>query len=121
MQLPVLSLCLATLLLLIPAAKESQQPEPSRGLVFQELNGEETGLKAIMEDWRATEFKRQGGNFGSHGWWPWGVAAFDYDNDGHVDLLIQQHGSAGSLIARNQFKKAGKLQFSNANPDLGLP
>jgi hypothetical protein len=95
--------------------------ETDRGIVFQELSGEQTGLSAILETWKAAERKRQGGALGSHAWWPWGVVAFDYDRDGALDLLLQQHGSAGSLIARSRLRDTGKLNFVNANPDLGLP
>jgi hypothetical protein len=95
--------------------------KPDHGIVFKELTGEETGLKAIMEQWKADELQRQGGQFGSHGWWPWGLAAFDYDNDGDLDLLVQQHGEPKSIIIRNELKEKGTLTFVNANPELGLP
>jgi hypothetical protein len=91
------------------------------GIVFKELSGEETGLKAIMEKWKADERERQGGQFGSHGWWPWGLVAFDYDNDGAMDLLVLQHGESKSIIIRNELKDKGTLTFINANPQLGLP
>src|SRR5712692_4749290 len=33
---------------------------PDNGIVFKELTGEETGLKGIMEKWKADELQRQG-------------------------------------------------------------
>lgn len=110
--LPVLVL-LATLLAANACGAEA--------VTFKVLNGEETGLKAIMEKWKADELQRQGGKFGDHGWWPWGLLAFDYDNDGAVDLLAQQHGAPLSIVIRSQLKEKGTLTFVNANPNLGLP
>lgn len=94
--------------------------ENSAKLAFQVLSGEETGLKAIMEKWKADELVRQGGKFGSHGWWPWGLATFDYDNDGCLDLLVQQHGAPCSIILRGLFKEKGKLSFINVTDELGV-
>jgi hypothetical protein len=96
-------------------------PVEDEGVVFRELSGEETGLKAIMENWKADELQRQGGEFGDHGWWPWGLVAFDYNNHGALDLLVQHHGQPRSRILRNQLKETGTLTFVNANPELGLP
>ncbi|MCW8131692.1 MAG: CRTAC1 family protein [Planctomycetota bacterium] len=93
----------------------------AEGVAFKTLSGEETGLKAIMEKWKADELARQGGKFGDHGWWPWGLLAFDYDRDGAVDLLAQQHGAPQSIVIRSQFKEKGTLTFVNMNPALGLP
>lgn len=95
-------------------------PEP-HGIAFKVLAGDETGLKALIGKWKADELARQGGKFGSHGWWPWGLLAFDYDNDGDMDLLAQHHGAPQSLILRNEFVEKGTLTFVAANPELGLP
>ena len=90
-------------------------------VVLQALPGGGTGLKAIMEKWKADELQRQGGKFPSHGWWPWGLVAFDYDNDGDIDLVAQQHGAPQTIVIKNQLRETGKLTFLNANAELGLP
>jgi hypothetical protein len=90
-------------------------------VVLQVLPGEETGLKVVMEAWKAEELQRQGGKFGDHGWWLWGLVVMDYDRDGDLDLVIQQHGAPQSIVVRNQLKETGKLTFTNANAELGLP
>jgi len=89
-------------------------------VVLKPLPPDQTGLRAIMEEWKADELKRQGGKWGGHGWWPWGLAAFDYDNDGDWDLLAQQHGQPRTMIIRNLLRETGKLSFLNARAELGL-
>src|SRR5260221_8856387 len=69
------------------------------------------GLKDIIEKWKSNELERQGGKFDDHGWWLWGLLGFDYDNDGDIDLLAQQHGHPLSILIRNQLKETGKLTF----------
>ncbi|MCZ7644290.1 MAG: VCBS repeat-containing protein [Planctomycetota bacterium] len=59
-----------------------------------------TGLKAIVQKWHDDELARQGGKFGSHGWWPWGLSAIDYDNDGAPDLIPSHHGAPGDWCSR---------------------
>ena len=56
-------------------------------------------LRAAQE-----EMRRQGGSFKSGGWWSWGLSAFDYDNDGSLDLLITQHAPGGGQILKGQWK-----------------
>jgi len=101
-------------------AQPISAPEP-HGIAFKVLAGEETALKALIGKWKTDELARQGGKFGSHGWWPWGLLAFDYDNDGDMDLLAQHHAAPQSLILRNEFMEKGTLTFVAANPELGLP
>ncbi|MBY0522205.1 MAG: VCBS repeat-containing protein [Gemmataceae bacterium] len=95
-------------------ARERTAPK----LAFKALPGEETGLKAIMEQWKADEIKRQGKDKLS--WWPWGLVAFDYDNDGCLDLILQQHATPGCLVLRGQVKDKGKVGFVNVTEELGL-
>jgi hypothetical protein len=88
-------------------------------VTFKLLDGEETGLTAILADWKASELKRQG-KFGEHGWWLWGLVPFDYDNDGCLDLLVLHHGNPGSMLLRNLFKDKGKVTFVNVTGELGV-
>ena len=91
-----------------------------QGVTLTKVPDDQTGLKAIVEKWKADELLRQGGAFKEHGWWPWGVVALDYDNDGDVDLLAVQHGEPKTIVLRNELKEKGKLSFVNANAELDL-
>ena len=108
-----------------PAA-EQQAPKPPAAapndpIVFKVLTGEQTGLKAIMETWRADELKRQGGKFkDSHEWWPYKINVFDFDNDGALDLLVAHHGPPGCKILRNTIKETGKVAFADITRQLGV-
>ncbi|MBI3829857.1 MAG: VCBS repeat-containing protein [Planctomycetes bacterium] len=112
---------LVSVMLLASDLQGADAPPAGGGIAFKVLSGEDTGLKAIMEKWKADELARQGGKFGDHGWWPWGLLALDYNNDGALDLLAQQHGAPQSIVLKNELKEKGKLTFVNANAELGLP
>jgi hypothetical protein len=88
---------------------------------FEELSAEQTGIRDVFQAWYDEEMKRQGGpGKQSHGWWPWGLRAFDFDRDGDLDLLASHHGVPHSIVLRSQWKEAGKLQFENATASLGV-
>jgi len=85
---------------------------------FRTLTSEETGIRPIMEKWHDAELARQGGKFGSHGWWLWGLNAFDFDGDGDLDLMPTHHGAPGGLILKSLLKETGKLTFVEATPEV---
>lgn len=89
-------------------------------LSFEPVDDEVTQLSAIMKSWNNEELNRQGGKFKSHGWWPWGLRAFDFDRDGDLDLIASHHGLPGSAIFKSHFRETGKLRFSNVTAELGL-
>jgi hypothetical protein len=93
---------------------------PGARVTYQVLDDEETGLAAILRDWKAGEQRRHGGKLGEFGWWLWGLVAFDYDQDGCLDLLAQGHGQAGGVILRGLFKDKGKVAFTNVTQQLGI-
>jgi hypothetical protein len=99
----------------------SAHAESKSSLVFKKLGGDETNLTAIMEKWAAEELERQGGKYKSHGWWPWGLTAFDYDNDGDIDLLPTHHGTPGGILLASEFKETGKHTYVDVTETLGLP
>jgi len=94
-------------------------PAPA-GVAFQAVSADETGIAAAMAKWKADELKRQGGTFGSHGWWPWGLTAFDIDNDGDLDLMPTHHGTPRGMILRNLLAESGKLTFVDATRQFGV-
>lgn len=90
------------------------------GVTFRTVKAEETGIKAIVEKWRADELASHGGKKPSHWWWPWGLTAFDYDRDGDIDLLPTHHGGAHGILLRNLLAETGKLTFVEATKEVGL-
>ncbi|TLU61809.1 CRTAC1 family protein [Thalassotalea litorea] len=93
----------------------------SGNLRFELADDSENQTKAIITQWHDNEKKRQGGKFQSHGWWPWGVNGFDYDNDGDIDLYLSHHGKPGGKILVNQLQESNKLTFidlKQINPSL---
>ncbi len=104
---------IVSLLLFLPATRGLCE-----NLTLNRLGDEETGLRAIMETWRAEELERQGGKFGSHGWWPWGLVAFDFDNDGDLDLLASHHGTPGGRLFKNLLKEQGKVSFADISKSI---
>ncbi len=89
-------------------------------LSFEAVDDEVTQLSAIMQSWHDVELKRQGGKFKSHGWWPWGQRAFDFDRDGDLDLIAFHHGLPGSAILKSDFRETGTVRFSNVTAELGI-
>jgi len=90
------------------------------GVEFKTVSAQETGIKPILEKWRADELATHGGKKPSHWWWPWGLTVIDYDRDGDLDLIPHHHGTPGALILQNQFVQTGKLTFVNVTKALGL-
>ena len=101
------------------AALDAAAQQPKAGqLSFKALAGEETGLKAILEKWKADEQQRQ--KVDKVRWWPWGLVACDYDGDGCIDLIVQQHAAPGCILLRGLCKDKGTVQFANVSADVGL-
>jgi len=109
-----------TLILWCNASCAQDAAPKDGGVAFKVLAGDQTGLREIIEEWAAEELERQGGKYGSHGWWLWGLSAVDIDNDGDPDLIPSHHGTSGGLILRNTFKETGTVTFVNATDDFGV-
>src|SRR5262245_6206551 len=88
-------------------------------LQFEKRAGEQTDIRPIFTAWYDAEMKRQGGPGKSHGWWPWGLRAFDFDKDGRLDLIASHHGTPRSILLRSMPAEAGQFRFVNATRDLG--
>ncbi|MEQ8785228.1 MAG: FG-GAP-like repeat-containing protein [Pirellulaceae bacterium] len=95
---------------------------PARAEIrFEEVAAEQTGVREVLQAWYDEEMKRQGGpGKVSHGWWPWGLRAFDFDRDGDLDLLASHHGVPRSIILKSQWRETGDLRFENATASLGV-
>ncbi|HEV7406108.1 MAG TPA: VCBS repeat-containing protein [Chthoniobacteraceae bacterium] len=87
---------------------------------FERVGGEQNGTAAAFEAWYRLEMERQGGPGQSHGWWPWGLRAFDFDGDGLPDLLASHHGLPHSMLLRGTRGPAGALTFTDVTRQLGL-
>ena len=75
---------------------------PARGRGFTDVT-HESGLQQIVED-----------NYAAHPkWWLSGLHLVDLDGDGHLDLFLSAHGTAGALAALND----GKGRFRVAPGD----
>ena len=87
---------------------------------FERVTGEKNGIASAFQTWHSEEMARQGGPGKSHGWWPWGLRAFDFDNDGVLDLLSSHHGTPHSMLLRGTVAKDGSLQFADVTKKLGI-
>jgi len=88
---------------------------------FEVLSAEKTGIKPIFERWYDDEMKRQGGpGKESHGWWPWGLRAFDFNKDGKLDLIASHHGIPRSIVLQSMKAEPGQFRFVDATKDLGV-
>jgi hypothetical protein len=88
---------------------------------FEVLGAETTGIKPVFEKWYDDEMRRQGGpGKASHGWWPWGLRAFDFDRDGRLDLLASHHGVPRSIVLRSVKAEPGQFRFVDATKELGV-
>jgi hypothetical protein len=87
---------------------------------FERVTGEKNGVAAAFQAWHREEMTRQGGPGKSHGWWLWGLRAFDYDNDGVLDLLSSHHGTPHSMLLRGGVTKDGALHFVDVTKSLGI-
>ena len=119
-----LRLCVALCFTLAGMSAFAQDPSTELraggNVAFRVLTPDETGIRAIMDKWYDAELARQGGKFGSHGWWLWGLTAFDYDGDGDMDLLPTHHGGSGGLILKSLLTESGKLTFVDVTTELGI-
>lgn len=97
--------------------------QAAEALTFTKLNGDETGTAAAFAKRKAEILAKRNGTLGSHDWWWWGLKAFDYDNDGDLDLIAGVHGvpfDTNGLLFRNEFKETGKVAFTDVTKETGI-
>ena len=63
---------------------------------FTIQDGNTTGIKQILEDWKAEETQLQGGTLGY--WWLWGAKAADLDGDKRPEIIINSHTYRGIIL-----------------------
>src|SRR5687768_10057150 len=105
-----------SLLLLVAASARAADS----AVRFERVAGDKNGTAAAFDAWHRAEMERQGGPGKSHGWWPWGLRAFDFDGDGILDLLASHHGIPHSMLLRGSKGADGSLTFVDATKQLGI-
>ncbi|HYE20745.1 MAG TPA: VCBS repeat-containing protein [Tepidisphaeraceae bacterium] len=109
-----------TFLLLLASATAHAADAPA-AVKFDRVTGEANGTAAAFSAWHKVEMERQGGpGKQSHGWWPWGLRAADFDNDGVPDLLPSHHGTPHSIVLRGTRTPAGTLTFADVTKQFGV-
>lgn len=113
--------CISCLAFLLSACGPTSH-SPISGASFREV-ADEAGLRFLHESGAS-------GNFQIPEITGSGVAVFDYDNDGDLDVFLVQSGALnsgassrqpqGSRLFRNEFIPSGKLRFADVTQAAGL-